>query len=124
MLSGVKRSCFCVPPALAPQSAFDSDARDRKGIFYFDVIGTWVGRPSLKFYEDSIFTLYTFFSLKTGRYALPTRHLSTFVEALIPGHPVENEAGKFQWKRWIFLASACPWRKCTTAGRRGRRAGS
>ena len=33
-----------------------------QAIFYERSIGTWVGRPSLKSYEDSFFTLYTFFT--------------------------------------------------------------
>lgn len=56
-------------------NANDSSVSDCEEIYSRDRLVTWVGRPSLKFYEDSIFSLSTLFLRTIGP---GTRHKCTY----------------------------------------------
>ena len=59
---------------------FESDVSYRKAIFYEIETSTWVGRPSPKSYEDSIFALSTFCTV-IGTFRAGARALQSLINA-------------------------------------------
>ena len=51
-----------------------SDVSSCQEIYYERVLDTWVGRPSLQFYEEAIFAVPTFFTGKITSMRASVRH--------------------------------------------------